>query len=58
MKNNFTKQELATIYFALTNKLYEEKQDFEKEEYNKIDVANRIDYLRQLINKVDTLINK
>jgi hypothetical protein len=58
MKNNFNKEELCTIYFALTNKLYEEKEQFEKEESNKIEAANRIDYLKHLINKVDTLINK
>ena len=50
----YTKEELATIFFALCQRLDQYKKEFGRTK--NLDIANYIDYLKELLNKTEKLI--
>lgn len=52
--NNYNKEELTTIYFALCQRLHENKKEFGRTK--QIELVDYIDYLKELLNKTEKLI--
>lgn len=55
MENNYSNVELRTIYFALVDRLQENKKEFEKTK--NIDLVDYMEYLNRLIEKTQNMID-